>query len=154
MKALVVLFAIVSFAAFGCNSADEPMAPSSGGKDGQVTGSENKAISEQDVPLTFYGYIPCCDSYVEMFGTAHVVSRKNGFHWNVKGMSGSGYTQVGGTAVNGSFHENGFSQGYRIRFVDENGCGFTLVVHYKVQENANGDIVVDILKYEVDCDND
>lgn len=151
MKALVVLFAIVSFAAFGCNSADEPMAPSSGGKDGQVTGSENKAVQEKDIPIYFSGWNPCCEEWVEMTGTGKILFNKNGFHLMVNGLSGSGYSQVGGTSVLEKVSDSGYTYKFRVKLANDQGCSYTVVLYYKIQLNANGEIVVETNKYEIEC---
>jgi hypothetical protein len=83
-----------------------------------------------------------------------VVLRKNRIHFNFNNLSGSGYIQSGGTVVNSTYTANGYTYTYRLRCVNEEGCAFTIKMHIKLQWNANGDMVVEIEKQEIECDND
>jgi hypothetical protein len=154
MKKFSILAALLMLIAIGCDRSTTPVEPQ------QSATALSKATSEQDDNFTSLVYNECCGELVQIEGTAHVVIRDNGFHYNAKGLTGTGtsgrtYRQERGYAqmtTNNGDAERGESTGmFIIRMVSDDGCSFTLKaqIHLRIE---NGFVTKQILHYEIICD--
>ncbi|GEM_PF-2272477 len=122
----------------------------------------NGAMQFFDLQLPGIVYNPCCDEWIDIVGTAHVVLRKDGsYHLNVKGVtgtassSGNTYTQRGVSTQNDRYSIPDANPGtvtFNIQLESEDGCSFILTQVYHVTYAADGETpIVNFEKEFVRC---
>ena len=123
--------------------------------------AQNGADQYKDVDVTLTVYNECCDEYIEISGTGHVVIRNGTFnnsHIDVKGLEGYGsngnyYTQRGAGTQLMQFNEDG-TEGtfvFQVQMVGENGCSFRAKITQHITINANGEMTANVEKVEFEC---
>jgi hypothetical protein len=112
----------------------------------------------KDVTLGGAVYNSCCNEWVNISGTGHVVIRNGSFsssHVNIKGMTGIGengreYTQKASATQNLNT-ENG-TQLFQIKMTGPDGCSFTYHLVIQIHTNANGDITAEKVSESITCE--
>jgi hypothetical protein len=156
MKTLILSIALIALTLVSCDKSQAPTDPQ--------TSSNPLLKAEQitDLPINVVFYNECCGEYVSLSGTAHLVLRDNGRHFNVTDITGtglsSGESYTGhNTAVHNESGNGGngaASQSFvlNVHATNENGCGFTLKIHLKTTVNANGETTAEVVSVETKCD--
>ena len=119
------------------------------------------AITDQifDVPLDAIFYNECCDEEVHVIGTAHIVVNQNIIHTVVSDITGTGlstgydYTGRGVSVETNVFYSNPFEGilTFKMNMVTEDGCSFKLKANFHLVLNANGEVVVSFVDFNLKC---
>jgi hypothetical protein len=156
MKTLILSIALIAFTFVSCDKSQAPTDP--------LTSSNALLKAEQitDLPINVVFYNECCDEYVSLSGTAHLVLRDNGRHFNVTDITGVGLSSGESyTGHNTAVHNEHGNEGngaaneslvLQVHVTNENGCSFTLKIHLKITVNANGETTAEIGSIETKCD--
>jgi hypothetical protein len=155
MKTLILSIALIAFTFVSCDKSapTEPQASSN---------ASLKATQVRDLPIEVKFYNECCDEVVLLSGIAHLVIRDNGVHFNVTDITGTGFsTGETYTGHNTAVHNEGGNSGngatnhsavIHVHVTNENGCGFSLKIHFHITINANGEPTAVIESIETKCD--
>ena len=112
-----------------------------------------------DVPVSNVFYNECCNEEVYVTGLARIVVNKNIFHFVVTELSGVGlttgfnYTSQIPSITTNIFYSNP-NEGILTATLDmtnSDGCSFRLKFTFRLNVNANGDVVVDFQKIDNMC---
>jgi hypothetical protein len=156
MKALILSIALIACTFVSCDKSQAPTDP--------VTSSSPLLKAEQitDLPINVVFYNECCGENVSLSGTAHLVLRDNGRHFNVTDITGVGLssgdsytghnTAVHNEHINGGNGAANESLIIHVHATNENGCGFTMKIHLTITVNANGETTAQVVSVETKCD--
>jgi hypothetical protein len=154
MKTLLLSLALIAFVFVSCDKSQAPTDPQTSGN------TILKAEQGKDVTITVPFYNACCDEYVVLQGTAHIVSRDNGTHFNVTDISGVGTLGNSYTGHNTAVHNtldntgNGASNSstvLELNVTNDEGCSFKLKIHFHFTTDANGETTAVIESIETQC---
>jgi hypothetical protein len=118
-------------------------------------GSENV----QNVPVNDIFYNECCNEEVYVTGTASLVINKNIMHLVVKELNGVGltsgfnYSSHIPSVLSNVFYSNP-NEGmftFMLNMSNNDGCSFRVKATYRLNLNANGDVVVSFQNMESIC---
>ena len=113
----------------------------------------------RDIPIEASFFNECCDEEVYIFGTAQLVVNDNIIHVVVSDMTGTGlstgytYTGNGASVETNVFYSNQIEGifTFKLSMTNEDGCSFRLKATFRIEANANGDIVVSFQNLETKC---
>jgi hypothetical protein len=156
MKSLTLSIALLAFTLVSCDNSQAPTEPHTS------SNALLKATQIVDLPINVALYNECCEEYVSLSGTAHLVLRDNGRHFNVTDISGTGLSSGETyTGHNTAVHNEHFNSGngatnqsllIHVHVTNENGCGFTLMIHVSITVDANGELTAVVENVETKCD--
>lgn len=150
-----ILSALVAFAFVFASCADSSDPSSSPSPRSSASDKAMQQMEPFEWSASFYN--ECCDEWIEASATIHVAIKDGVAHFNPTGIVGtgsSGNTYHGGGAEQHTFHFNGagnYTDHFSLVLTSAGGCHFTIRLHVHFTVDANGNVHVDNITYEVDC---
>lgn len=121
--------------------------------------ASDKAATTYKYDAAGWIYNPCCNEYIYVTVTVHLVYKNGVYHYNYSNLSGtdaSGNTYHGGAGYSSTWNydpgANTATSTYHVVMNSPTGCSFKIKYTFHYTVNANGDLVVNNYTYEIECD--